>query len=404
MEKGITHLLIPETTKVRRKKLSFETNISQQPPILQSVKHVFNSALNDVPSNRYKEYQRQSNKVRAIGARAAKDYGKVNRSAASKKKTAREFSAEVPNTTKGTKMIKLKNSALKESCRMNSIVSMEQPMPINMSMNSNNLIGLENKARAGMNNSNKKVNLNLIGRRNYALSKGKQKPSNGLGLTQPVAGISELVHKPRISNKDLPQSRLNPIKDVGVKKHIESLVQNDLKAARKAQTQRFSLWNEKRAGMKQSDTGIRPFGIAVERTSNSIKQAPSFPLTPMQVLRYFAGSLADYEKGEILDYENIYFIGNDSTTRSALDDEKGDYIAYVGNHIAYRYEVIDIFGEGSFGQALRCKDHKTEDVVALKIIRNNHKYHRQAMVEVKILRFLKAVSYTHLTLPTICSV
>ena len=29
----------------------------------------------------------------------------------------------------------------------------------------------------------------------------------------------------------------------------------------------------------------------------------------------------------------------------------------VGDHIAYRYEVLDVLGRGSFGQVLRCVDH-----------------------------------------------
>lgn len=40
------------------------------------------------------------------------------------------------------------------------------------------------------------------------------------------------------------------------------------------------------------------------------------------------------------------------------------------DHIAYRYEVLDMIGKGSFGQVVKCLDHKNNELVALKIIRN----------------------------------
>uniref|UniRef100_A0A8C9N531 Protein kinase domain-containing protein n=1 Tax=Serinus canaria TaxID=9135 RepID=A0A8C9N531_SERCA len=40
------------------------------------------------------------------------------------------------------------------------------------------------------------------------------------------------------------------------------------------------------------------------------------------------------------------------------------------DHIAYRYEVLEVIGKGSFGQVAKCLDHKTNELVALKIIRN----------------------------------
>ena len=59
------------------------------------------------------------------------------------------------------------------------------------------------------------------------------------------------------------------------------------------------------------------------------------------------------------------------------------------DHIGYRFEVIESVGKGSFGQALKCFDHKNKTYVAIKIIRNKKKFQHQAGVEVKILKFLK---------------
>lgn len=61
----------------------------------------------------------------------------------------------------------------------------------------------------------------------------------------------------------------------------------------------------------------------------------------------------------------------------------------MDDHIGYWYEVKEPLGKGSFGQALKCFDHKHKTFVALKIIRNKKKFQHQAGVEVKILKYLK---------------
>ncbi len=58
------------------------------------------------------------------------------------------------------------------------------------------------------------------------------------------------------------------------------------------------------------------------------------------------------------------------------------------DHIGYRYEVMEKLGSGSFGQALKCFDHKTQQVVAVKVIRNKKRFQHQAGVELRILKHL----------------
>jgi dual specificity tyrosine-phosphorylation-regulated kinase 2/3/4 len=78
-----------------------------------------------------------------------------------------------------------------------------------------------------------------------------------------------------------------------------------------------------------------------------------------------------------------------SATNFGYDDERGDYNIVEGDHLAYRYEVVDLLGKGSFGQVVRCVDHKTGILVAVKIIRNKKRFHQQALVEVNILKKLR---------------
>jgi dual specificity tyrosine-phosphorylation-regulated kinase 2/3/4 len=125
---------------------------------------------------------------------------------------------------------------------------------------------------------------------------------------------------------------------------------------------------------------------------------PGDRASPLHALQ--AGNLNIFERGEVVDYEDIYFTGTRSAKKIvgdldasannfAYDDERGDYNIVNGDHLAYRYEVIDLLGKGSFGQVVRCIDHKTGILVAVKIIRNKKRFHQQALVEVNILQRLR---------------
>lgn len=46
-------------------------------------------------------------------------------------------------------------------------------------------------------------------------------------------------------------------------------------------------------------------------------------------------------------------------------------------------------GKGSFGQVLKCYDHKLGTHIALKIVRNEKRFHRQAQEEIRILEHLR---------------
>lgn len=117
-------------------------------------------------------------------------------------------------------------------------------------------------------------------------------------------------------------------------------------------------------------------------------------------------SLNIFERGEIVDFKDIYFCGTadaakhvgelrTDTANFGYDDERGDYTIVQGDHLSYRYEIIDVLGKGSFGQVVRCIDHKTGGLVAVKIIRNKKRFHQQALVEVNILQKLREwVSYS----------
>lgn len=96
------------------------------------------------------------------------------------------------------------------------------------------------------------------------------------------------------------------------------------------------------------------------------------------------------------------------------DDDQGSYVHVPHDHISYRYEVLKVIGKGSFGQVTRhgrkrpqmsppsadhvtlmslqvvkAYDHKCQTHVALKMVRNEKRFHRQAAEEIRILEHLR---------------
>ncbi|KAF8906034.1 hypothetical protein CPB84DRAFT_1770885 [Gymnopilus junonius] len=127
---------------------------------------------------------------------------------------------------------------------------------------------------------------------------------------------------------------------------------------------------------------------------------PGTPSSPASILKSpQAQALSEFERKEVLDYPSVYCIGANSRKKQAVldnpannygyDDERGDYLVVNHDHLAYRYEIMDTLGKGSFGQVLSCRDHCTGESVAVKIIRNKKRFHHQALVEIKILDNLR---------------
>ncbi|ATY66384.1 kinase-like domain [Cordyceps militaris] len=150
----------------------------------------------------------------------------------------------------------------------------------------------------------------------------------------------------------------------------------------------------RKMGSRRKETDI------AARTLDALKRraSPKERVGPQEAIRI--AMLNIYERGEIIDYGDVYFCGTQSARKVVgdlqsdapnfgYDDDRGDYTIIAGDHLAYRYEIVDILGKGSFGQVLRCIDHKLGKLVAIKIIRNKKRFHQQALVEVNILQKLR---------------
>ncbi|XP_040579826.1 dual specificity tyrosine-phosphorylation-regulated kinase 2 isoform X2 [Lepeophtheirus salmonis] len=145
------------------------------------------------------------------------------------------------------------------------------------------------------------------------------------------------------------------------------------------------------------DTSIT--SSSTNTTSNTTKNKPKTNVaTPEQVLNLYMNKLSVYEHYEISGYSQIYFIGANAKklpatlggpNNSGYDDDQGSYNYIPHDHLAYRYEVLKVIGKGSFGQVVKAYDHKNHCHVALKMVRNEKRFHRQAQEEIRILEHLR---------------
>lgn len=53
-----------------------------------------------------------------------------------------------------------------------------------------------------------------------------------------------------------------------------------------------------------------------------------------------------------------------------------------------RYLILDVLGQGTFGQVVKCQDMKTHEIVAVKVVKNKPAYFNQSMMEVTILELV----------------
>ncbi|KAF8894025.1 kinase-like domain-containing protein [Infundibulicybe gibba] len=74
------------------------------------------------------------------------------------------------------------------------------------------------------------------------------------------------------------------------------------------------------------------------------------------------------------------------------DNDDYDYILYVndwlGTEEGHKYLILDILGQGTFGQVVKCQNMKTHEIVAVKVVKNKPAYFNQSMMEVTILELL----------------
>lgn len=152
------------------------------------------------------------------------------------------------------------------------------------------------------------------------------------------------------------------------------------------------------ANNNNSRTGTSPTSERRSSMSNESSKGKGQSMTPEQSMKLYMHKLTTFEHHEVFNFPLVYFVGPNAKKRQGVvggannngyDDDQGSYILVPHDHVQYRYEVLKVIGKGSFGSVVKAYDHKAQLHVALKIIRNEKRFHRQAAEEIRILEHLK---------------
>lgn len=77
---------------------------------------------------------------------------------------------------------------------------------------------------------------------------------------------------------------------------------------------------------------------------------------------------------------------------AVYDDADGHYKLVTDDHLAYRYQILEVLGKGSFGKVIRARDHKTNTEVAVKVVKNRPAERHASDKELQLLRTLASHS------------
>ncbi|XP_057702163.1 dual specificity tyrosine-phosphorylation-regulated kinase 4-like isoform X1 [Corythoichthys intestinalis] len=160
---------------------------------------------------------------------------------------------------------------------------------------------------------------------------------------------------------------------------------------------------------KTISTPAQQVSTRINKTSsrNRIITSLSHCRTPESVLRDTKRCLTPYEQNEIKEYRHVWYVGEkakkirrskESTSTSegeSFDDSKGFYKVRAGDHLAYRFEVLGVMGSGLAGKVLKCRDHKTMTLVAIKVFRNTTEGQKMAQTELDNLKTLQRLDRTN---------
>ena len=93
--------------------------------------------------------------------------------------------------------------------------------------------------------------------------------------------------------------------------------------------------------------------------------------------------LQNYEINELQNREEpIYYYNFNHPFVDYSDDNR--IKLHVDEAIDYRYQIHTKLGKGTFGTVYRCTDHKWNLDVAVKVVRNEKRFHKQAKIEMQI--------------------
>jgi hypothetical protein len=120
----------------------------------------------------------------------------------------------------------------------------------------------------------------------------------------------------------------------------------------------------------------RSFGKLVPVNSNIF---PSNPIQDSIFPRSLKASKQDQlntqelfsTKKEIFEISEVFYSKPSKFKKNQKFKLKGFPQFFIDDHLNYRYQILKELGQGAFGTVFRCRDHKTKDLVAIKVLRKD---------------------------------
>ncbi|XP_039267860.2 dual specificity tyrosine-phosphorylation-regulated kinase 4-like [Styela clava] len=157
----------------------------------------------------------------------------------------------------------------------------------------------------------------------------------------------------------------------------------------------------------QNDSQVFPKSVAkIDKLSvwrNNSNVTYEFPMSPEDAVNIFGNALTEWEKQEIFNYSNIWYLGlsanksqhqENKTNNFGFDfkrkNRNGYYKSIIHDHMAYRYEILEELGNGGCGSTVKALDHSNGCLVAVKIIRNSEWDEKFFLREVEIMNILES--------------
>lgn len=142
---------------------------------------------------------------------------------------------------------------------------------------------------------------------------------------------------------------------------------------------------------KQHQHGRRSFS-SIDNQSKNIPSRLILNLSTINLLEIFQMINSSFFYDKKLNPRRVLTKPSKPSQNNGFDNEKNDYILYVndiiGNEEGRKYLILDLLGQGTFGQVVKCQNTKSKEMVAIKVIKNQSAYFNQSMMEVTVLELL----------------
>ena len=132
-------------------------------------------------------------------------------------------------------------------------------------------------------------------------------------------------------------------------------------------------------------------------SASKLLQEPSKFISPLKALTTdlntsYSICVPEYNYQASKNPKRVLTKNNKPSRNGGFDNEDYDYILYVNDILGVeenkKYLVIDILGQGTFGQVVKCQNLKTKEIVAVKVVKARQECLQQSIIEGNILEYL----------------